>query len=453
MTQMTARGTFRTFLAALCAGIIAFPTLAGATGPELYFYPAQGWKVAPVPIDLVSSGGKNCVISNEFNNGFQVEIGGSSHQIDTLTINFIQPAFEQGLTYDVSMSVPGKVQKDLRANAPRPELLAITMSSEKDLYENLSTANVFDITIEQNEFRFYLTGFADAIKRFKACVATDSPAVAAPDPFEIIDAMITPNVSKDVYEIPFEEEDKKETGSSKTVASIEMITEKEEDVMTPILESMDKKPKPDGYERMSEKLAREMDNRKDTIKTIEVDAVKATSPTTTSMKTPEIKVTKTYSKMDTDFTGLGDVEPASSGAPFSDRHSGDGDMRIKMTNLERMVNRLSEENTALETELQKALREGEQERISLSSDNWNLEQATKRYNEAERQIDKLGRQLQRERGQCLQESQKLETMLFDPELTSTEQMARLTELERELERTKSKLAAYESRIRKLQGQP
>lgn len=82
----------------------------------------------------------------------------------------------------------------------------------------------------------------------------------------------------------------------------------------------------------------------------------------------------------------------------------------------------------------------------ISSANWDLEQATKRYNQAERDIVLLQRQLTEERANCVREKREIEYMLFDPKISSQEQIARLIALEEELGQTQAALQGHESAI-------
>ena len=69
----------------------------------------------------------------------------------------------------------------------------------------------------------------------------------------------------------------------------------------------------------------------------------------------------------------------------------------RLSALEKEVSVLRAENAALNEELDQDFDAGAKKRVEISTDNWNLEQATKRYNEAERQIKRLGQQLRQER--------------------------------------------------------
>ncbi len=132
------------------------------------------------------------------------------------------------------------------------------------------------------------------------------------------------------------------------------------------------------------------------------------------------------------------------------------DMRNKISDLESRISVLMKKNKMLDEELKDSLTSTKKEITSVSSDNWNLERATMKFNEAERQILRLGRQLQTQRAQCDMEKTELETMLFDPKLTDQQQRATLSSLEGELDATKADLfrqqRQYEERIKVLEAQ-
>jgi hypothetical protein len=113
--------------------------------------------------------------------------------------------------------------------------------------------------------------------------------------------------------------------------------------------------------------------------------------------------------------------------------------------LQKRIKMLEQQNLILDTELKQALKSSEQERITVASENWNLESATLRYNEAERQIKKLGREVQMQRASCLTEKQELEAMLFDPKIAGESQLADLQRLRNENEALKARINVLESR--------
>ncbi len=87
---------------------------------------------------------------------------------------------------------------------------------------------------------------------------------------------------------------------------------------------------------------------------------------------------------------------------------------------------------------------------SIASENWNLEQATRRFNEAEREIRRLGRQLEEQRTHCAAEKRDLEYMLFDPQIATQEQIARLQELEGRVATAEQKYEAQKEQFAALQ---
>lgn len=92
----------------------------------------------------------------------------------------------------------------------------------------------------------------------------------------------------------------------------------------------------------------------------------------------------------------------------------------------------------------------------LNSKDWSLEKATMRFQEAERQLKSIGTKLQKERAICKMEKKELEALLFDPHLTTEQQLAKLSSLEDELARTKLDMhnqeLRYKERIKILEDQ-
>lgn len=134
-----------------------------------------------------------------------------------------------------------------------------------------------------------------------------------------------------------------------------------------------------------------------------------------------------------------------------------GELAGKISDLEASLRKLRKENESLQSELQTALAEGKAEHTSISGENWNLERATMRFQEAERQLTAMGQKLQRERAACDAEKKQLEGMLFDPQVTNEQQMARLADLEDQLAKAQVEMEnqrlMYEERIRILEGHP
>lgn len=84
--------------------------------------------------------------------------------------------------------------------------------------------------------------------------------------------------------------------------------------------------------------------------------------------------------------------------------------------------------------------------LKLSSSDWNLEQATRRFNEAEREVRRLGIQLEQARSRCTAEKKEIEYMLFDPEIATQEQISKLMSLEAEVVSAKAEVARKDTEV-------
>ena len=132
---------------------------------ELLFYPAKPWEVASIKPVTDYSG--ECVIQTEFNNGFLLQMNGSSNWVQQLNLNIRQNAFETGKTYNVSLSVPGQISEIVTGKAHRENILSVPLKGQKSLYKTLRDNGVIDLSIEGNDFRFFLTGFNAAARKFE----------------------------------------------------------------------------------------------------------------------------------------------------------------------------------------------------------------------------------------------------------------------------------------------
>ncbi|MCC6598707.1 MAG: hypothetical protein IT559_07955 [Alphaproteobacteria bacterium] len=162
-------------------------------------------------------------------------------------------------------------------------------------------------------------------------------------------------------------------------------------------------------------------------------------PQTVRTSSGEAVVHTSTIRAEADFTNASEIEPASAGDEAGFPAMGRGANFGNAREMQDTIDALRAENAALNSELKSMIRDTEKERLSITSENWNLEQATMKFNEAERQIKRLGLELQKERARSENERKELEAMLFDPKLTNQSQLARLAELEAQLAKAKEEL--------------
>ncbi|MCB9989294.1 MAG: hypothetical protein H6868_08205 [Rhodospirillales bacterium] len=116
------------------------------------------------------------------------------------------------------------------------------------------------------------------------------------------------------------------------------------------------------------------------------------------------------------------------------------DSLAQLKTLEEELHIVTVERDRLAAELDSVYDGKAGELFEVSSSNWNLEEATRRFNEAEREIRRMGGQMEEERLRCENEKRDIELLLFDPEIASEAQISKLKTLEGELAQTKMQLA-------------
>ena len=117
----------------------------------------------------------------------------------------------------------------------------------------------------------------------------------------------------------------------------------------------------------------------------------------------------------------------------------------KLNTLETKLQNTQRERDALLAKMDSMNQDRENQAISISSDKWNLEQATRRYNEAEREVQRLGLELEKQRSACNSQKREIEYMLFNPEIATQEQIARLNNAEEKAAKAEALLGSQKIR--------
>ena len=160
---------------ALSAGLGV--TNAKAQTPELSFYPANAW---------TASKGELCTLANEFNNGFIIQMNGDERGTVSMTLDVRQAVFDAGTKYPVVLSVPGHYKKTAQAIATNGQNVQINLKGRQDFYNAARGEAVFDMTIEDNRFRFHLSKMEQAAISFEQCMDVPSVAHSAQETENII---------------------------------------------------------------------------------------------------------------------------------------------------------------------------------------------------------------------------------------------------------------------------
>ncbi|MAQ71662.1 MAG: hypothetical protein CL565_05665 [Alphaproteobacteria bacterium] len=122
------------------------------------------------------------------------------------------------------------------------------------------------------------------------------------------------------------------------------------------------------------------------------------------------------------------------------------ELRAQLRTVQTDYERLLAENSRLGTELDKMRTNIESDKLEVAGGDWTLEQATRRYQESQREIRRLGALLERQNSKCQAEKQEIEYMLFDPRLTETAQIAMLNSLEDQLNQSNTRVRELEGKL-------
>ncbi len=442
-------------LSLFCAGVGFFSIASFAQDVPVSFYPKSPWEIGE--LEVVSDFSGECAIQTEFNNGFILQMNGSSDWVQLLSLNIRQNAFTANEKYNVSLTVPGIKTEIIESTAFKSNVISIPVKGHKDLYKAIRDSGVLDISIEDNSFRFILTGFTGASKNFEYCMAgSKNPSTeittAAPTEIETeieaeANTVKTANIKNPNEELSVSTKDMDDDAKAYLVneavdfeaeelqavepaaidtdmpsETVEEIIEETKVVSPPAIEE-------DHFEYEKNSALPNLTPVADTNNQNDViGGIAVSNPVLTEIKTPDTIIHKETYTAQADFT-----------TPSNAIQGADTVALAKIAELEAAL-------AQTQQELKTALAEGQQEHFSVESDNWNLERATKRYNEAERQMKRLGQELQKERAQCVVEKKELEMMLFDPKISSQEQLAHLASLEDELREANATIDQLKSQL-------
>lgn len=473
-------------LAVCLATTSLFAISAIAADPELYFYPKEKWTVERIETGEAL---QTCALSNQLNNGYIIQLAGTSKGFTNLNIDFRQDSFTKNQKYEVKYSVPGIIEKTIPTKAFKQNLLVSDLRNDAAFAEALRTTSVLDVQIRDTQFRIYMTGLESTLNEYTDCITPqvtmaavhpeESPMISIARPSENISGIMAP---------PPPILDLSANSSDENAAQ-------QEGREIAAMPASKLRPEPSNKPRYTEQLAKQLKEESNKYKPspIEPEALADThekepmkiSSSIEHVKSPKpiYHITK-LTPISVDLTNAAPIghnsnvksatllavasaqispqtddiaQTFAAIEPASGTQNADFvDMRNKISNLEQRMGALLQKNKFLDEELKNTLHDAQSERLSVSSDNWNLERATMKFNESERQIMRMGRQLQTQKAQCRQEKTELENMLFDPELTNQQQLASLASLENDLDTAKSDFyrqqRQYEERIRLLEKQ-
>ena len=101
----------------------------------------------------------------------------------------------------------------------------------------------------------------------------------------------------------------------------------------------------------------------------------------------------------------------------------------ELTQLRAQMDIVQKENTQLKAQMENLQSNTDAGQIKAASNNWDLEQATRRYQESQREIRRLAALIETQQQQFEKEKKETEAMLFDPAITEKAQQEKLDQLQ------------------------
>lgn len=413
MIKTITRSAKKLTLALVCASAIG----ASAQAAPLYFYPAKPWEM--------KNSQQSCAISNQYNNGyiitFKANKTAGQKALPYVTINFRQNALKTGETYNTSFSLPGQKPKILQGIVESADTIKVPLANDPIFLKELLDAPTFNFILDGNDFNFSLVGLSRQAAQFKNCYSTIAPPPRhrqrqphhQAQPLPTANSQGFAQQSAPTTLIPY-------NAQTNTPNAVHWNARPQQQMRPPIT------PPPTSIMQTTAPQAAHQNrpshisaNRlpKDLYQRIQEQTQPKANTQTIATNLPLSNIPKPAKKP---------------------RQSKQAAEKARMT-MPSATKVMASEDLPI-----------------LNSKDWTLEKATLRFQEAERQLKKMGQKIQKERARCKIEKKELEALLFDPQLTSEQQLAKLASLEEELKRTriqmKNQELHYQERIKILQDQ-
>lgn len=420
--------------------------------PEHSFYSVRGWRVSPSAVGMSNRGVPEtltiCSLETVFNNGFAFTFSGDKHVMKTLDINFQQNILTADQAYKIELASPGVKNRALEASASSATLLSINMHDHQDLFDAMKAAAVTDLTMGVNRFRFFLTGIGAAMRDFNECTHPET-SFYRPSPSSLEGVVVPPAFMPESADLrPSMSMDRPDSLPDSIMVS-ETVPLQQVDRNEPL--DITRAPTP-------------LDNRPPPVPSIDLnqEIEETESRITAEISPPSMSIP---SDNVIDFTNLPseDVRFETEEAPILPPENivengaiiqrtviadSDGpiifdgvpvDLRRQKSDMEQRLVELERRNRELQEEVNLLNSGPVAEYRRIANENWNLEQAATRYEEAKKQIDLLSNELRAQQNRHEEEVRRLEAMLFDPAITSRQQQQKVENLKNELQQTRAQL--------------
>lgn len=453
----------KSLLLATTSAALLFASHASAADSP-YFYPKEKWIIKEVALDG-NADTKVCTLSNTLNNGYAVQFAGTKDGLSNINLSMNNGDFVAHDTYEVTYAIPGITTETIASKAFSDNMIVSDLRHKTDFANALTSSTVLDVSRGDDTFRIYLTGLENAMTPFGDCVGAKE--VAAPKTATTPAAIPQQSAASIVPPPPLNDDSiLKPVTAADTAIAVKPSGQKYTQKMAKRLKAMGSTtatathdPIPmDAPAAPAETVAPIPPKADEIVLEDVIEGTAAVKAPPVKPQTPADKIAAaledtaakvTVSKSEpiiADVTDQVAVKPVHKSTPPV--------KASRIAAMEKQIDMLQEKNKMLQSELEITVNDAREEQAMIASENWGLEQATMKFQESERQVMRLGRQLQSYKAECEAEKAELENMLFDPQVTEKQQQIRLAELESALSKAEADLyrqqRRYEERIKMLE---
>ena len=446
------------------------------------------WSVSRISAEPGQKSKPYCVMARRFDNDVIMSIAKNEDGQRSLAIDFQTPRLAVDRTYQVVLNAGGDVARGFEVRPVTDKAFVIRFGQDYKFFDAIEQGSFMKVSYSGEELSFDTQSFGESRKRLNECLnEKDSTFVMASDDSGVssteakaVDVSYSDGAGQEVGNI--------EPASGGVEVANENITSASD--QSQLIKEL--RQKVASLEAENEKLKVQKSERDSDLEKMSQLTDKVSSLKTALNSEKNRAGTLEMQLKDTEETAAryaGLLESARSDNEALERRLADvGNAGDKAIELEVRVNNLQAENSELKQRLasltsSQVSMEAQEERVAglrklvvsmedeitslkkdkadlrdmlaetrsvietssgeandnsdavlsagemcLSSNNWNLERATRRYQEAQREIQRLGNALRRQKQECRSEIRSIEAQLFSPDMASSAQNERFIEM-------------------------
>ena len=486
----------RLVLGAACAGMFltTLPALPGLA-QQASLSPQKGWAVQKLKD---SKGADYCALSRPYSNSSVLTLARNNKDEYSLAVDLQNGGLESEKPYSVTLQ-PGPGQLRAYEVMPSsPDAFVVRLGGDENFLDALTGSEMLKVQIGEERFEYQVSDFPSGLNDLESCMTSggakpvqkaapakeakkeDQPAAettAKAEPSKAVNilsadpvsasknfsakkmtaapAMPAPDVEKSAKAKVAEDKAGKVTAimpdvapqaATAGVANTIEITQMADGAREPIhAEELLQAEAKDSAIKTSKQRMPVPETKPDvSAQTNMTPEPPVAAPTTTRMATIDARAAMELKQKEQEVASLrarndqlrGDLAKAMSETDVRSSKS-ISDAQARIIDLEGKLEAARTDNQNLLSENERYKRLSEDTMLGEAKGDWDLEQATKRFNEAEREIQRLALELDREKSSCQRKTAEIEHMLFDPAVADKEQRERLASLEQEIEALRS----------------